>query len=469
MTEEPVVPRLRYRVMCYAGGTIFAITSYIAGVWAYGVEAANWGQAQVYQALMTDLGYCFRSHVLTLFVWEVICVAVAGAMGHLLDRETFYRRQAEQRANIDGVTEIYNHRYFQERLNAEIERASRYDHTLSVILLDLDNFKSFNDSWGHQEGDRLLKWFASVCSECVRTMDVLARYGGEEFIVILPETGYSEALAVAERIRDAAEKQTLIDFDRKRGVTVSAGIATFPLHASSRHALILCADAALYSAKHAGKNRCMTYNESCNRLCHTTTTHVEALLATDDLSAIEALAGVIDARDWHMRGHSHAVMQMSVALGYKLGMTAQEIDDLRSAALLHDLGKIGTPEEVLGKKTPLNDAEHEQIRSHAYLGSQILNRVQQMSAILPGVKHHHERFDGKGYPNGLAGKGIPLLARVIAIADAYDAMTSPRSYKASMNPEQALAEIQHCAGSQFDPELVRIFIEVMQTRQDEAA
>lgn len=469
MTEEPVVLRLRYRVLCYAGGTIFAITSYIAGVWAYGVEAANWGQAQVYQALMTDLGYCFRSHTLTLFIWEVICVAVAGAMGHLLDRETFYRRQAEQRANIDGVTEIYNHRYFQERLNSEIERASRYDHTLSVILLDLDNFKSFNDSWGHQEGDRLLKWFASVCSECVRTMDVLARYGGEEFIVILPETGYAEALSVAERIREAAERQIPIDFDRNRGVTVSAGIATFPLHASSRHALILCADAALYSAKHAGKNRCMTYNESCNRLCHTTTTHVEALLATDDLSAIEALAGVIDARDWHMRGHSHAVMQMSVALGYKLGMTAQEIDDLRSAALLHDLGKIGTPEEVLGKKTPLNDAEHEQIRSHAYLGSQILNRVQQMSAILPGVKHHHERFDGKGYPNGLAGKGIPLLARVIAIADAYDAMTSPRSYKASMNPEQALAEIQHCAGSQFDPELVRIFIEVMQTRQDEAA
>jgi diguanylate cyclase (GGDEF)-like protein/putative nucleotidyltransferase with HDIG domain len=469
MTEEPAVPKLRYRVLCYAGGTIFAITSYIAGVWAYGVESASWGQAQVYQALMKDLDYCFRSHMLTLFIWEVICVAVAGAMGYLLDRETFYRHQAEQRANIDGVTEIYNHRYFQERLNSEIERASRYDHTLSVILLDLDNFKSFNDSWGHQEGDRLLKWFASVCSQCVRTMDVLARYGGEEFIVILPETGYAEALTVAERIREAAEKQNLIDFDRSKGVTVSAGVATYPLHANSRHALILCADAALYSAKHAGKNRCVTYNESCNRLCHTTTAHVEALLATDDLSAIEALAGVIDARDWHMRGHSHAVMQMSVALGYKLGMTAGEIDDLRSAALLHDLGKIGTPEEVLGKKAPLNDAEHEQIRSHAYLGAQILKRVQQMNSILPGVKHHHERFDGKGYPNGLTGEGIPLLARVIAIADAYDAMTSPRSYKASMSPEQALVEIQHCAGSQFDPELVRIFVEVMQMRQDEAA
>lgn len=469
MSQEPVVPRLKYRLVCYAGGTIFAIASYIAGVWAYGAESASWGQTQVYDALMKNLDYCFRSHMLTLFIWEVICVAVAGTMGHLLDRETYYRRQAEQRANIDGVTEIYNHRYFQERLNAEIERASRYDHTLSVILLDLDNFKNFNDSWGHQEGDKLLKWFAGVCSRYVRAMDVLARYGGEEFIVILPETGYAEALAVAERIREVAEQQSLLDFDRNKGVTVSAGIATFPLHANTRHALILCADAALYSAKHAGKNRCVTYNESCNRLCHANTSHMETFLASDDMSAIEALAGVIDARDWHMKGHSQAVMQMSVALGRRLGLQSDEIDDLRSAALLHDLGKIGTPEEILGKNTPLNDAEHEQVRSHAYLGSQILKRVQQMSSILPGVKHHHERFDGKGYPNGLCGKNIPLLARVIAIADAYDAMTSPRSYKNKMSHEQALIEVERCAGTQFDPELVRAFVEIMRMSKEEAA
>jgi diguanylate cyclase (GGDEF)-like protein len=469
MNQQPVLPRLKYRLLSYVGGTIFAITSYIAGVWAYGAESASWGQAQVYETLMRNLDYCFRSHMLTLFAWEVICVAVAGFMGHLLDRETYYRRQAEQRANIDGVTGIFNHRYFQERLAAEIERGNRYEHTLSVILLDLDNFKNFNDSWGHQEGDRLLRWFADICASTIRTIDVLARYGGEEFIIILPETEYEEAHAVAERIREAAEKQSVIDFDSNKRITVSAGIATFPLHANTRHALILCADAALYSAKHAGKNRCVTYNESCNKLCHAASSHVEALLVSHDLSAIEALAGVIDARDWHMKGHSHAVMEMSVALGYRLGMTSQEIDDLRSAALLHDLGKIGTPEEILGKNTPLNEAEHEQIRGHAYLGSQILKRVQQMNSILPGVKHHHERFDGQGYPNGLSGKDIPLLARVITIADAYDAMISPRSYKDSMTPDQALTELQRCAGTQFDPDLVQAFVGIMRQRMDEAA
>ncbi len=469
MSQEPMYPKLKYRLAAYFGGTVFAISSYIAGVYAFGVESARWGHTQLCDDLIRNLGTSFRAHTVSVFLWEVTCVTIAGILGHLLDREAYYRRQAEQRANIDGVTELYNHRYFQERLNAEIERANRYDHTPSLILLDIDNFKNFNDCWGHQEGDRLLKWFGSVCAECVRKIDVLARYGGEEFIILLPETEYEEALSVAERIREAVEEQSLIDFDKDKTVTVSAGIATFPLHATTRHALILCADAALYSAKHAGKNRCVTYNESCNRLCHAASSHVEALLASEDLSAIEALAGVIDARDWHMKGHSQAVMQMSVALGYRLGMTAREIDDLRSAALLHDLGKIGTPEEVLGKKAPLNQAEHEQVRSHAYLGSQILKRVQQMSSILPGVRHHHERYDGQGYPNGLSGKNIPLLARIIAIADAYDAMTSPRSYKDSMTPEQALCELERCAGSQFDPDLVQAFVDIMRKRMDEAA
>jgi diguanylate cyclase (GGDEF)-like protein/putative nucleotidyltransferase with HDIG domain len=469
MTETKVRLSLKYRLMFYAGGILFATISYIAGVWAYGVESASWGDVQIYRSLMRNLEYCFGSHMLTMFIWEFVCVCIAAGIGYLFDREVFYRLKAEQRANIDGVTEIYNHRYFQERLNAEIDRASRYDRTLSLVMLDLDYFKAFNDNWGHQEGDKVLKWFAHICADCVRNIDVLARYGGEEFVVILPETGTREALAVAERIRQSTDKFSVTEFGKNRGVTVSAGVATFPDHARTRHALILSADAALYSAKQRGRNRCLAYDENCTTLQHVSTSHVKALLATDDVAALEALAAVIDARDEYTKGHSHSVMEVSVAIGEKLGMSEDELDTLRSASLLHDLGKIGTPEEVFDKSSSLDGKERAQIESHPGLGSQILRRVQQMSSVLPGVRHHHERFDGKGYPNGLAGTNIPLVARIIAIADSYDAMTSPRPYRDAMTHAEALAEIRHCSGSQFDPELVEAFIGLMEERQSNAA
>ena len=468
MTEIAIRKSLKYRIIFYTGGVIFATVSYFMGVWSYAAESASWGDVQVYQSLMRNLQYCFRSHMLTLFLWEVLCVGFAAFIGHILDREVYYRRKAEQRANVDGVTEIYNHRYFQERLSAEMERANRYNRTLSLVMLDLDHFKSFNDAWGHQEGDKLLKWFGQVCTKAVRNIDILARYGGEEFVIVLPETSESEALAVADRIRDLTEKQSLLAFGKNRGVTVSAGIATFPAHARTRHALILTADAALYSAKQGGRNRCVIYDQNCNRLHHVSTSHVKALLAGEEMDAIEALAAVIDARDTYTRGHSHAVMEMSVAIGGKMGLSPDEIENLRSASLLHDLGKIGTPEEVLEKSTPLDPSERRLIEDHAGLGSQILKRVQQMNSVLPGVKHHHERYDGKGYPSGLSGKNIPLLARIIAVADSYDAMTSCRSYKKALTHEEAILEMRRCAGTQFDPDVVEAFIEIIEEQKKAA-
>jgi len=462
---------LPYRLAFYLGGFVFAITSYMLCIWVYGLESADWGNRQLYLDLQRNMSDSFQSHVISFFIWQAVCVSLAGIIGRLFENEVHHRRMAEARANIDGLTEVYNHRYFQERLVDELMRASRYGRTFSLLMFDIDNFKTFNDTWGHQEGDRLLKWFVGICQSNIRGIDVLARYGGEEFVVVLPETGSDGAVAVADRIRVATQKQSAALFGKAKTTTVSAGVACYPDHAASHHALVLAADAALYAAKQLGKNRVCLFQPEHNKSYWVTSNHIRPLLDDEDSDAIEALAAAADAKESHSKGHSIAVTNLSLSLGEELGFSAEELANLRTAAMLHDLGRIGTPEEILGKREPLREDERKIIEDHPKLGSRIIKRFQQMEAIIPGVKYHHERYDGKGYPSGLAGKNIPVLARIIAIADAYDAMTASRPYRDAMSPEAALQELRVGAGTQFDPDLVDVFIKVLaqRTKPNEAA
>ncbi|MCE5313980.1 MAG: diguanylate cyclase [Armatimonadota bacterium] len=466
MTDTRHSLTLKYRLIFYFCGFVFATISYIFGLLIYGMESASWGYPEIYRILLNNLSNAFQSHSLSFFAWQAVCIAVSGIIGYLFDKEVYYRRRAEKRANVDGLTDVYNHRYFQERLCTEIERAGRYSRPLSLIMLDIDDFKVFNDTWGHQEGDKLLRWFAEVCSACIRGIDILARYGGEEFVIILPETEVAEALDVAERIRETTAKRSMGTFGKNKQTTVSAGIASFPIQGQTHHQLVLNADAALYHAKQQGKNRCFVYKEEFHHSYRANPGHVKPLLDDDDLGAIEALAAVADAKDSHSKGHSLAVMRMSVALAESMGLSIEEINNLKAAALLHDIGRIGTPEEILEKSGPLKNDEWQLIQNQPRLGSSILRRMQQMSSIVPGVKHHHERYDGKGYPAKLSGKNIPLLARIIAITDAFDAMTNARSYRKAMTAEEALDELKRCAGTQFDPDLVKSFIEAMEKRNE---
>ncbi|MDH7601114.1 MAG: diguanylate cyclase [Armatimonadota bacterium] len=453
---------LKHRLCFYLGGILFATVSYILGLWLYAVECASWGDAETYRKIVDSLTGGFRSHQLTFFAWEIFCVAIALLLGSFFQKEVMNRRRAEEQANIDGLTGVYNHRFFQERLTAEIERANRFRRVLSIIMLDIDNFKHYNDTWGHQAGDKLLVLFAALCGQCIRSIDFLARYGGEEFIIILPETTETEAFNVAERIRQTTERETEAALGPGKGTTVSAGIACYPKHGFTRHALILSADAALYSAKRSGKNRTCIYESDQHRPYRAASSHVKSIVSEEDLEAIEALSAAVDAQTTCYNGHSSAVSNHAVLLGERLGLSPSELGSLRVAAMLHDIGTLGTPREILEKCTPLLQDEWKLIERHPGLGSRILARLQEMPAIGPAVRHHHERYDGKGYPNGLAGKEIPLFARIIAIADAYDAMTHPRPYRPALSQTEAIQELRRCAGTQFDPDLVEEFIAALE-------
>jgi len=463
-SETNQEPGITYRLASYFAGLVFAAITYVMGIWGFAVESAI-VHGKPMPNLWMHIKRMVPEHPFTLIAWVCSITGLSVAIGYLFDREVFFRRRAELKANVDGLTGCYNHRYFQDRLTAEIERSHRYGRRVAIAMFDLDDFKAFNDRCGHQQGDRLLTWFAEVCQANIRVIDVLARYGGEEFIIIFPETSSNEALQVANRIRQVIEAEGPVKFSGVPSVTVSVGVAAYPEHGKTRHTLILNADTALYYAKQTGKNRAVVYEENYKKSYRTNSDRLRALIGGSHMEAIEALAAAVDAKDHYTRGHSDSVAKYSLALAKRLGLSTTEMENLKAAALLHDIGKIGTPDSILRKPGPLKIDEWQVIEDHPRIGSEILERVQQLNSIVPAVRHHHERYDGLGYPCGLAGKNIPLIARIIALADAYDAMVSDRTYRSALSSGEALEEIKRCAGTQFDPELVQMFVEIIQSEK----
>jgi diguanylate cyclase (GGDEF)-like protein/putative nucleotidyltransferase with HDIG domain len=357
------------------------------------------------------------------------------------------RRQLEEQATSDALTGLANHRAFHERLRTEVGRARRYERPLSLALLDLDHFKRLNDTQGHQQGDRVLAAIGKVLVQHARTTELPARVGGEELAMIFPETPAIEAYTAVERIRAAVEALDLGDVGT---VTVSAGVCDLT-HASDSADLFRLADAALYWAKQQGRNTCFVYSPEV----------VEELSAEERarrqargqaLAALRALARVIDAKDASTRQHSERVARMAARLAEQAGWPEVRIDRLREAALIHDVGKMGLSDDVLLKPGPLDGAEEELIRQHAAVGADIAAELLSEEQA-SWIRGHHERWDGEGYPDRLAGAAIPDGARILAISEAWDAMTSGRGYGERIDPAIALEEIQTLAGLQFDPEL----------------
>ncbi len=357
---------------------------------------------------------------------------ITGELGEILENAQLYN-SAMIKANTDELTWLYNHRYFHERLEQEIARGSRFGSTFSLIMLDIDLFKVYNDIYGHLAGDQVLRRVAEYIKEAIRSIDLAFRYGGEEFAVILPETTIQDAYKVAERIRKMIEADPA---SRTMPVTVSLGIANWPGDGVMREEIIGAADAALYHAKNSGRNRTgLTADVSASG---ENKSAAKQSGRSRSLNIIHALAATVDAKDSYTYGHSRKVSEYAVSLAEAIKLPENKVSIIRTASLLHDIGKIGIQDSILNKKEFLTIAEWEPIKAHPEIGVEILRHVTELSDCLPLILHHHERYDGRGYPAGLQGSSIPQGARIIAIADAYDAMTTPRPYRGRMTREDAV-------------------------------
>jgi diguanylate cyclase (GGDEF)-like protein len=352
-------------------------------------------------------------------------------------------------ARTDPLTGLQNRRGFEESFQTEVERAAREGRELAVVLGDLDHFKSLNDRLGHPAGDAALVRVGQLFLAGMRRPDSVARTGGEEFALLMPQAGGEMAWAVAERMRTTVEEAFRGD---SVPLTVSLGLASYPRDGVTADALLAAADQALYAAKQLGRNRSVIYSEEIAPLVSQRAASADVQLAT-----LLGLAEALDMRDSGTADHCRTVGRYCALIAGKLGLAPDRVKRIETAGILHDVGKIGLPDEILRKPGALTAEEWLPLRRHPEIGARILSD-DAFGDIREWIVAHHERLDGKGYPRQLAGDDIPLEARIIAVADAYEAMTGDRVYCAARSPEDARTELLRCAGTQFDPMIVAAFV-----------
>jgi diguanylate cyclase (GGDEF)-like protein len=384
--------------------------------------------------------------------------------------------ETHTRATIDKLTGVANRQSLITDLLAEVERANRYDRPLSVAFLDIDHFKAVNDTYGHDAGDLVLRGVAQTIAANLRATDIFGRYGGEEFMLLLTETDVEEGAVLTEKLRTLVQRQRFpVGGDPDLAVTISIGIAGGVGAKLRWDTLVRDADAAMYSAKSLGRNQTYIFAEPDEdarvpRAPISAAGRARAIeigrQARD--AATDALTRVLSPLP-HYRGQpSPMIASIVVALARQLALPEAEIDRLRVAALLHDVGKVAVPEEILEKPAALTSAEWRTVVQHPRIGQVILEQAAALKDAVPIILHHHERYGGHGYPYGLRGTEIPLGARIVAIADAYDAMVHDRPYKRAVPHDHAIAELRRHAGTQFDPELVELFCDLYAAHAPEA-
>lgn len=368
-------------------------------------------------------------------------------------------------ATTDTLTGLFNRRALEERLNGEMQRSRRYGKSFSLLMLDIDRFKQVNDRYGHPAGDAVLKQLAAILKKQTRDVDSVARYGGEEFAIVAPESDGSSAKLVGERICKAVARAAFIlPGGREIGVTVSIGIACFPRCADGVETMVERADQALYMAKRDGRNRVYLYRELLHAELEKSPGRIAELL-NQDIENAKAIATAVNAKTIYMRDHADQVEAFSLKLGKRLHRSKADLKLLSLAGILHDVGYISIPESILNKRESFTPQEWDLIKRHPVTASEMLKEVPALRDAMPLIRHHHERVDGSGYPDGLKGEAIPYLARILSVADAYSAMTSDRPQRRAMKPYKARALIAAGAGTQFDAHIAAEFIRMLEGAQ----
>ncbi|HWX88352.1 MAG TPA: diguanylate cyclase [Solirubrobacteraceae bacterium] len=359
-------------------------------------------------------------------------------------------------ARTDPLTKLSNRRGFRELLDLELERARRSGSAMGVLVGDLDDFKDINDRSGHHVGDLALQRVARLLREGKHQIDAAARVGGEEFALIVPDTEHDDAYALAERLRQAVREEFAED---PTPLTISFGLSLYPEHAETAASLLHAADEALYAAKESGRNRTVRHSPIL-RLAQRMPSDVHDIQGERFVIAVLDMAEAVDLRFSGSARHSETVGRYAEMMARELGLPEWRISRIRLAGILHDIGKAGVPNSILRKPGPLTPEEYELVKRHPELGAQMIEHIS-LSDVREWVAAHHERPDGLGYPLGLNAGAIPLEARIVAVADAYEAMTSDRPYRDSIGYNAALAELRHGAGTQFDAMVVEALIAVL--------
>lgn len=399
----------------------------------------------------------------TDIVMSGLFIVVAWSLGYYVNLENEYREKAIELANIDELTAVYNHRYFQNILSEYIENAHHTSRNICLLFIDIDHFKYYNDLYGHTAGDNVLSKIGEILKKNVREEDIVARYGGEEFAVIVPDVTEEVAAQIANRLRDAVEIEKFEgeEYQPNGKLTVSIGVSSYPLKAKTKQELINTADDALYRAKFFNKNRVECYYSVLEEL----KTDIDEQ-HIDLISSIRTLISVINAKDRYTYAHTDRVVIYCELMGNQLGLSDNDKKLLRYSAYLHDIGKIQISKDILNKREKLTDEEWNIMKTHPECGVDIIRTVPALNDVCPLILHHHERFDGTGYPNSLKGEEIPFLVRILSVCDSFDAMTSNRPYSKRKNYSEAIQELEENSSTQFDPEVVKEFIKMLHENKE---